>query len=102
MIASSWLDADASRITPAGVERLGEQGIDISDLLGRRRPLVRPCADWTERRPHLAGSVGAAIATLFLDRRWAVRRPAGRGLDVTSSGVAALGTVWHVETPLAG
>jgi len=102
MIASSWLDADASRLTPVGVEHLEEQGIDVADLRGRRRPLVRPCADWTERRPHLAGSVGAAVATLFLDRRWVVRRSAGRGLDVTSSGVAALGTVWHVETPLAG
>jgi hypothetical protein len=101
MIASSWLDSDASRLTPVGVAHLDEQGIDLADLRGRRRPLVRPCADWTERRPHLAGSVGAAIATLFLDRRWVARPPAGRGLDVTNGGVDALRTVWHVETLLA-
>jgi len=101
MVASGWLDADASTLTPAGVEHLEQQGIDVANLRTRRRPLVRPCPDWTERRPHLAGSAGAAIATLFLDRRWAVRRPAGRGLDVTSSGDAALRAVWHVESPLA-
>lgn len=100
MIASSWLDDDASRLTPAGVDHLEGQGIDVSSLRARRRPLVRACPDWTERRPHLAGSAGAAVAALFLDRRWAVRRPTGRGLDVTRAGVAALHSVWHVDTPL--
>lgn len=100
MIAGAWVDTDASRLTPAGVEHLGAQGIDIEALRAHRRPLVRPCPDWTERRPHLAGSVGAAVATLLLDRRWATRRPGGRGLDVTDGGLEALDAVWNVRPPL--
>jgi DNA-binding transcriptional ArsR family regulator len=100
MIASAWVDADASGLTPAGAEHLGAQGIDIDAIRARRRPLVRPCPDWTERRPHLAGSVGAAVATLFLDRRWATRRPSGRGLDLTDGGLEALCAVWNVRAPL--
>lgn len=101
MIASAWVDPDAARLTPAGIEHLEQQAVDVAALRAHRRPLVRPCPDWTERRPHLAGSVGAAVATLFLDRRWVRRRPRGRGLDLTDGGVAALGALWNVQTPLA-
>lgn len=102
LVASSRIDAGSWQLTLAGAAHLEEQGVDVQALRAGRRPLVRPCPDWTERRPHLAGSVGAAIATLFLDRGWAARRPAGRGLDLTRAGVAALGAVWGVEGPLAG
>ena len=56
-------------------------GIDIAALPGRR-PLVRACADWTERRPHVAGALGAALLDSMLSRGWLVRRPDGRALNV--------------------
>jgi DNA-binding transcriptional ArsR family regulator len=70
-----------------GTAWLDDLGIDVDRLRSRRRPLVRPCIDWTSRRPHLAGSVGAAIADHALSRRWVVRRTHGhRALRVTSEG----------------
>jgi hypothetical protein len=55
------------------------------------RPTVRPCLDWTERRPHLAGGLGAAVADRVLETGWVVRRPGSRGLDLTVDGARGLG-----------
>jgi DNA-binding transcriptional ArsR family regulator len=49
------------------------KGIDLADLELSRRPLCRPCLDWSERRCHLSGSLAAAIFSHFLDRGWAKR-----------------------------
>ena len=57
-------------------------GIDLASLTSRR-PLVRACTDWTERRPHVAGALGAALLDSMLSRGWLVRRPDGRALNVT-------------------
>ena len=59
----------------------GRAGLAARDVVvpGRsRRPLVRDCLDWTERRPHLAGALGAALAARFLDARGVRRRERGR------------------------
>ncbi len=65
-------------------------GIDLAPLRAASRPVLRQCTDWTERRPHVAGGLGAAIAERMLDQRWVVRRPGSRGLDVTVDGAAGL------------
>ena len=54
------------------------------------RPLVRACLDWTERRPHLAGALGAALCRQFVTRGWVVRRPGSRAVRVTADGELAL------------
>ena len=64
-------------------------GIDVA-ALPRRRTLVRACADWTERRPHVAGALGAALLDTALARDWVRRRTDGRGLNLTAAGRAAL------------
>jgi len=64
-------------------------GIHAEQLEGRR-PLTRACLDWTERRPHVAGQVGAAILTALLDLRWVDRAPRGRALRLTPSGTRGL------------
>jgi DNA-binding transcriptional ArsR family regulator len=51
-----------------------------------RRAYARPCLDWSERRPHLAGSLGAAIADTMLEREWVTRVPKTRALRVTDAG----------------
>ena len=58
--------------------------------LNGRRPLVRACVDWTERRPHVAGALGAALLRAMLDSGWVQRRPDGRALNVTPAGREAL------------
>ena len=51
-----------------------------------RRAYARPCLDWSERRPHLAGALGAAIADTMLAREWVTRVPKTRALRVTDAG----------------
>ncbi|MBE2318023.1 helix-turn-helix transcriptional regulator [Solirubrobacter sp. CPCC 204708] len=64
-------------------------GIEVA-ALPRRRTLVRGCADWTERRPHVAGALGAALLDVALSRGWVRRRNDGRALNVTTAGRVAL------------
>jgi DNA-binding transcriptional ArsR family regulator len=59
-----------------------------------RRHFARQCLDWSERRPHIAGALGAAIADLFFNRGWARRRSDGRAVDLTPSGERALSKVF--------
>jgi len=61
-------------------------GVYPESARSNRRPLVRSCLDWSERRPHLAGGLGAALLESFLSRGWTVRRGGGRALAVTPSG----------------
>jgi DNA-binding transcriptional ArsR family regulator len=51
-----------------------------------RRAYARPCLDWSERRPHLAGTLGAAVADTMLERDWVTRVPQTRALRVTDAG----------------
>jgi DNA-binding transcriptional ArsR family regulator len=50
-------------------------GVDLDALSPGRRPLLRVCTDWTERREHLAGALGAAVCSAVLHAGWAVREP---------------------------
>jgi DNA-binding transcriptional ArsR family regulator len=71
----------------------GELGVDLEALPRGRRPLLRVCIDWTERREHLAGALGAAICLAVLDAGWAVRQPSSRALRLTSRGETELGSL---------
>lgn len=70
---------------------LTELGIDVDRLRRQRRAFARPCLDWTERAPHLAGALGAAVLDQMLALGWLRRPPnGGRGLIVTADGVQGL------------
>jgi DNA-binding transcriptional ArsR family regulator len=64
--------------------------IDVSALTEGRRALARRCLDWTERQPHVAGALGAAILERFLAMRWTSRVRGSRSLRVTERGERAL------------
>jgi DNA-binding transcriptional ArsR family regulator len=82
---------DGLTLTACGCDWLGNTlGIDVAALRTGRRPLVRVCVDWTERRPHVAGAVGAQICRSFLDHGWVRRIGTSRALLVTPSGRIAL------------
>jgi DNA-binding transcriptional ArsR family regulator len=70
-------------LTPEGAAWLDELGIVVEPRRGR--PGVRSCLDVTERRPHLAGAVGAALCAHALRQGWVTRIPGGRALKVTGS-----------------
>src|SRR4051794_34438732 len=65
-------------------------GVDVAALGRGRRPLTRSCLDWSERRPHLSGELGAALLAAMLDAGWLARRPLGRAVAVTPRGLAGL------------
>ena len=76
----------AFTVPPEAREHYRERfGVDPS-ALPTRRPLVRACTDWTERRPHLAGALGAALLDAMLEQGWLTRRPGGRALNLTARG----------------
>jgi DNA-binding transcriptional ArsR family regulator len=72
----------------AGV--FGELGIDVDALRRQRRPLLRPCMDWTERRHHLAGGLGAAVTGEFARRDWIRPRERSRIVTITPAGADGL------------
>ena len=65
-----------------------------------RRPLTRACLDWSERVPHVAGRIGAALAEVCLAERWVVRVRESRALRLTERGHRALATELGVQLPL--
>jgi DNA-binding transcriptional ArsR family regulator len=81
LIAGSGYD-----LTPRGEEWMHSVAIDVDSLKAQRRTLSRPCLDWSERRDHLAGATGAAIASMMLQRRWIVRMEGTRAVRLTLRG----------------
>jgi hypothetical protein len=75
---------------PRGAAEFGRFGIEVDRLDRQTRPLLRPCRDWSERRFHLAGSLGAALTRTMLERRWIATREASRIVTVTEAGQTGL------------
>ncbi|HVR06175.1 MAG TPA: helix-turn-helix transcriptional regulator [Solirubrobacteraceae bacterium] len=82
---------------PAGAGHLQALGIDVATLRAGRRPLARACLDWTERRHHLAGALGAALLSGFRGRGWLVPRSAPRELRLTTTGRRALASHFDID-----
>jgi DNA-binding transcriptional ArsR family regulator len=77
-------------LTPRGAETMAALGVDVETARSRNRAFARACLDWSERRPHLAGALGAAVADALLVKDWLRRRPNDRALTVTPLGRSAL------------
>lgn len=92
LLANGWLitAGPGYALSPSGRDGLPGLGVDVSALAARRRTLARPCLDWTARRPHLAGALGAAITASLLDRRWIERQGRPRVVGLTPAGQAQL------------
>lgn len=80
------LTDEAGEVTDSGVTFLEKFGVDLEAARQRRRIFCRPCLDWTERRPHLGGSVGALLAQRCFDLGWIERMREGRALIITKRG----------------
>ena len=78
--------AVTERLLRPGNGLLADLGIDVTALESSRRPLFRCCTDWTERRPHVAGALGAALLRRYKDERWLVPVEDSRKLVVTPRG----------------
>ncbi|HEY9374160.1 winged helix-turn-helix domain-containing protein [Streptomyces sp.] len=84
-------------LTDRGVAWFGGLGIGL--VAKGRRPMARGCLDWTERRPHLAGTAGAALCAHALDAGWCVRIGSERAVKVTAEGERALHETLGIEAP---
>lgn len=73
-------------VTPQGLSWFGELAIDIPQLTVAKRPLALKCIDWTEKTPHLAGGLGAAMLQYFLKEGWFRKVYQKRSLLITSKG----------------
>lgn len=90
-LANGWIGkaGDQWLLTPSGNHGFASLGIPPPDPELRRPPL-RPCLDWSERRPHIGGQLGARMLESLLSRDWVRRRRGSRVLLVTDEGERAL------------
>jgi DNA-binding transcriptional ArsR family regulator len=106
----SWLSPStppdvACDLTPAGSAAFERLGVEVEAARALRRRFAFACLDWSERRPHLGGALGAALLRLMLGRRWVAQDLDSRALRVTSAGrrelLARFGIGVHASTPRA-
>ena len=94
LLALGWLRAtgnsDAYELTEQGSRELSVLGLDLAELQSKRRRFAYGCLDWSERKPHLGGALGAALLELALRRKWVRRHADERRLTVTPQGRGAL------------
>jgi DNA-binding transcriptional ArsR family regulator len=85
-LSSNAVAGDGYDLTRKGAAELEALGIDIGATRGLRRRFAYACVDWSERRPHIGGALGAALRKLALRRNWVVEDLDSRILTVTRVG----------------
>jgi DNA-binding transcriptional ArsR family regulator len=83
-------DGDDLALGPQGRAIFGRLGVDIDRAARAKRRFLVPCLDWTEKRAHLGGSLGAELCRALVERGWIVRRPGTRGVAQTAAGKRGL------------
>ena len=83
-------------VTRSGDAWLRDFGVVMDEAMTARRRFARTCLDWTERRIHIAGALGSAIARRFFDLGWIVRRPHSRALTLTDKGRVGARAVFDI------
>lgn len=89
--ALGWLSAVAANehaydLTPKGARAFGALGINVEETRVLRRRFAFPCVDWSERRSHIGGALGAALLGIALKRKWVIQDSDSRALSVTNIG----------------
>lgn len=101
MLKLGWIaqagEADDYIITPKGRKEMSAAGIEPSPVNRERRRLAFGCLDWSERRSHIGGWLGAAILEMASKRKWLVRDLEGRGLTATHFGRQQLRRYFGIE-----
>ncbi len=73
-------------LTPKGIRQLAGLGIDVEETRRSRRRFAYGCLDWSERRPHIGGALGAAMLKMALRRKWVTQDLDSRALQITAVG----------------
>ena len=90
-------EADAFAVTKRGGAWFAELGIDLDAARAQRRKFAASCLDWTERRDHLGGALGAALAERLVDLGWIARKRNSRAVAVTEAGKRRLAEDFKLE-----
>lgn len=85
------------RVGEPGRRLLARMGIDTDAVARQRRGFARPCLDWSERVPHLAGGLGAAIAGRCFELGWIAPRPDSRAVSLTAAGRKGLAEIFDLD-----
>tara|TARA_B100000513_G_scaffold41259_1_gene15632 strand:- start:845 stop:1546 length:702 start_codon:yes stop_codon:yes gene_type:complete len=93
------LSGDGGLVTERGRRFLVDFGIALDDLEKRKRCFCRPCLDWSERRHHIAGAVGAALADRLFGLGWIERIKDSRAVRVTPDGCRGLKDTFGIDHP---
>jgi DNA-binding transcriptional ArsR family regulator len=88
---------DGGEVTKTGLSFLSEFGVAIDTCKPSRRVFCRPCLDWSERRVHIAGSVGARLCERCLELGWIKRRQSTRALQITARGRQGLADWFGID-----
>jgi DNA-binding transcriptional ArsR family regulator len=102
MLEKGWLletDEQAYRLSDSGEVLFEGLGIEVKDLNTLRRRFACPCLDWNMRRPHLGGSLGAALLQTAIQRKWVTQDLDSRALTLTAVGRKALSTRFDLMLP---
>lgn len=91
------IDGEELALTDRGASFAADLGIDIDGLRKARAPLCRECLDWSERRSHLAGSLGRAFLSRFEELAWAKRDRKTRVVTFSRSGTEAFNGLFPVN-----
>ena len=88
--AMQWLSAadgdNSYDVTPKGIKMFQSLGIDVDQMRALRRRFAFACLDWSERRSHLGGAIGAALLKVALQRKWVTQDLDSRALSITRQG----------------
>jgi DNA-binding transcriptional ArsR family regulator len=85
-LARDRRDRDAIGLGPKGREVFEGLGVDLDTATRQRRRFALSCLDWTEKKAHLGGSLGAALSDAFTQRGWVVRQPGSRAVALSANG----------------
>lgn len=88
---------DDALVTKSGRTFFDNFSVSMDVPKGSRRSLCRPCIDWTERRLHLGGVLGASIASRCFELGWIERRKHDRALTVTAQGIRGFEKLFSVR-----
>ncbi|RON50242.1 ArsR/SmtB family transcription factor [Pseudomonas frederiksbergensis] len=102
MIEAGWLletDEQVYQLSASGEALFEGLGVEVKDLSLQRRRFACPCLDWSMRRPHLGGSLGAALLQVAIKRKWVTQDLDSRALALTALGRKEMGAWFELVLP---
>jgi hypothetical protein len=91
-----WFSSEYD-LTTEGTKALAGLGVDVKAARAMRRRFAYACLDWSERRPHIGGALGAALLHVALKRKWVTQDLDSRALEITKAGRPELLARWGVR-----